>query len=242
MFPLFYSFLSISEIPIFFLSRSHLSPSLSVSLSLLLFSISISFSVPLVMVRNRGFPCFCHSLFHPHPTWTQAVGIERGWLVAQGCQTPTHATTKLPLKGDPAMAAGLVVFRFRGELHSLLPSRSPWQPLRSRPGWEGAPLKWNWVGRSEEPAPRLEHARTKRDGGVESSGVRRGETDEGGWKRGRSNSGGKERKRDSISLGNSNLHLFYYIIIPTRRSISGALKRWFSNRFAWNFYTVNFVA
>lgn len=39
---------------------------------------------------------------------------------------------------------------------------------------------------------------------------------------------------ESISLGNSNLHLFYYIIIPTRRSISGALKRRFSNRFAWN--------
>lgn len=41
-------------------------------------------------------------------------------------------------------------------------------------------------------------------------------------------------RAESISLGNSNLHLFYYIIIPTRRSISGALKRRFSNRSAWN--------
>lgn len=43
-------------------------------------------------------------------------GRVRLTLVARGCQPPTHATTKLPLKGDPAMAAGLVVFRFRGEL------------------------------------------------------------------------------------------------------------------------------
>lgn len=47
-------------------------------------------------------------------------GRVRLTLVARGCQPPTHATTKLPLKGDPAMAAGLVVFRFRGEL-SLSP-------------------------------------------------------------------------------------------------------------------------
>lgn len=51
--------------------------------------------------------------------------------------------------------------------------------------------------------------------------------------------GRTERRGESISLGNSNLHLFYYIIIPTRRSISGALKRRFSNRFVRNFCDVN---
>lgn len=61
-------------------------------------------------------------------------------LVARGCQPPTHATTKLPLKGDPAMAAGLVVFRFRGELSPFpstfsIPSLSPcFSDLANRKG------------------------------------------------------------------------------------------------------------
>ena len=91
---------------------------------------------------------------------------------------------------------------------------------------------------------RSETLETKRDGGIESGGsaTRRRDVEEGGspTRKIEPGAGGTERQRESISPGNSNLHLFYYIIIPTRRSISGALKRRFSNRFARNFSMVNF--
>lgn len=138
--------------------------------SLSTYNISISFSISVIVYETEASPSLSPSLI---PT-ERNVGVERGWLVAQGCQTPSHATTKLPLKGDPAMAAGLVVFRFRGELHSLLPSRSPVPtPPGSRRGG-------NETERAEVRRRASDSSRRERDGGVESGGVRRGKAEEGG--------------------------------------------------------------
>lgn len=85
-------------------------------------------------------------------------------------------------------------------------NRGPWTSRDAKR--DGSRWGWRWTAKNEE------------EGGLgETRDTLRRET---------------ERERESVALGNSNLHLFYYIIIPTRRSISGALKRRFSNRFTWN--------
>lgn len=131
------------------------------------------------------------------------------------------------------MAAGLVVFRFRGELHSLLPSRFPFQPLRGECR-AGRVRGLAEMKPSEDPG--RARTRRERDGGTGGVGGRRRKRERvarDGWNGEQDTEGCEtERERESIAFGNSNLHLFYYIIIPTRRSISGALKRRFSNRSA----------
>lgn len=146
-------------------------------------------------VWNRGSFSVSLSLSPSLIPTERNVGVERGWLVAQGCQTPSHATTKLPLKGDPAMAAGLVVFRFRGELHSLLPSRFP---VPTPPGSRrrGGGRKWNWASRSEAESEWLESTGTRWRSRKWRCATRKGG---GGWC-GVEEEGDLRRKRDKARV------------------------------------------
>ncbi|KYM81110.1 Photoreceptor-specific nuclear receptor [Atta colombica] len=75
--------------------------------------------VVIVLTRFRGCAEAEFSTYLPRhspciPYFHSAAPRKQGSRGRAGFDRVGHATTKLPLKGDPAMAAGLVVFRFRG--------------------------------------------------------------------------------------------------------------------------------
>ncbi|KYQ50417.1 Photoreceptor-specific nuclear receptor [Trachymyrmex zeteki] len=75
--------------------------------------------VVIVLTRFRGCAEAEFSTYLPRhspciPYFHSAAPRKQGSRGRAGFERVGHATTKLPLKGDPAMAAGLVVFRFRG--------------------------------------------------------------------------------------------------------------------------------